>query len=143
MDRRTEAREITMQALFQLDVQGDHAIETIKKFIITSSNDDMVREYARQWTLDTWKNKTLCDSIITAAAIKWQMSRLSPVDRSILRLSTYQINFCPDIPAKVVINEAIELAKKYSSEQAPGFINGVLDAIMRRFEEQNHNSQEG
>jgi N utilization substance protein B len=143
MDRRTEAREITMQALFQLDVQGDHAIETIKKFIITASNDDMVREYARQWTLDTWKNKEKCDSIITVAAIKWQMSRLSPVDRSILRLSTYQINFCPDIPAKVVINEAIELAKKYSSEQAPGFINGVLDAIMRRFEEQNQNSQEG
>jgi transcription antitermination protein NusB len=143
MDRRTAAREITMQALFQLDVQGDHAVEMIKKFIITSSNDDLVRDLARQWTLDTWKNKELCDSIITSAAIKWQMSRLSPVDRSILRLSTYQINFCPDIPAKVVINEAIELAKKYSSEQAPGFVNGVLDAIMKRFEEQNQNGQGG
>ena len=143
MDRRTAAREITMQALFQLDVQGDHAIEMIKKFIITSSNDDLVRDLARQWTLDTWKNRATCDSIITAAAIKWQMSRISPVDRSILRLSTYQINFCTDIPAKVVINEAIELAKKYSSEQAPGFVNGVLDAIMKKFEEQNPNSQEG
>ena len=143
MDRRTAAREIAMQALFQLDVQGDHAIEMIKKFIITSSNDDLVRTLAREWTLDTWKNKTICDSMITTAAIKWQMSRLSPVDKSILRLSTYQIKFCPDIPAKVVINEAIELAKKYSSEQAPGFVNGVLDAVMKRLEEQNHNSQGG
>jgi N utilization substance protein B len=63
------------------------------------------------------------------------MSRLSQVDRSILRLSTYQLKFCDDIPDKVVINEAIELAKKYSGAQSPKFVNGVLDAIMRRLME--------
>jgi N utilization substance protein B len=54
------------------------------------------------------------------------------VDRSILRLSVYQLLFCPDIPPKVVINEAIELAKKYSTEKSPGFVNGVLDAILKK-----------
>ena len=66
-----------------------------------------------------------------------QMSRLSQVDRSILRLSAYQLKFCDDIPGKVVINEAIELAKKYSSKQSPGFVNGVLDAILRRLRDED------
>ena len=57
---------------------------------------------------------------------------LSPVDKSILRLSVYHLKFCPDIPPKVVINEAIELAKKFSSDKSPGFVNGVLDAVLKK-----------
>jgi N utilization substance protein B len=60
--------------------------------------------------------------------------RLSPVDKSILRLSVYQLKFCTDIPPKVVINEAIELAKKYSTDKSPAFVNGVLDAVLRKIE---------
>ena len=82
----------------------------------------------------TWANIDACDGLIMKAAVKWQMSRLSGVDRSILRLSAYQLGFCRDIPGKVVINEAIELAKKYSSDQAPRFVNGVLDAVLRGIE---------
>jgi N utilization substance protein B len=73
-----------------------------------------------------------CDELIAASTIKWQFARLSPVDRSILRLSVYQLKFCPDIPGKVVINEAIEIAKKYSGEQSANFVNGILDALSRR-----------
>jgi len=73
-----------------------------------------------------------CDSFISVAAAKWEMSRLNQVDRSILRLGTYQLKYCDDIPAKVVINEAIELAKKFSAESSPGFVNGVLDAIYKK-----------
>ena len=131
MDRRTAAREIAMQALFQLDVQGDEKIETVKKFITTSTNDDLVRSLATTWTFKTWRNLEICDQLITSVAIKWQMSRLSLVDKSILRLSAYQLKFCEDIPGKVVINEAIELAKKFSTEKSSGFVNGVLDAIMK------------
>ena len=60
------------------------------------------------------------------------MSRLSPVDKSILRLSVYQLKCCTDIPPKVVINEAIEMGKKFSSEKSSGFINGVLDAVLKK-----------
>ena len=133
MDRRTTARQIAMQGLYQLDIKAD--LEMVKKFITAASDDDLVCSLAEEWTLKTWQNKPSIDEMITKAAIKWQMSRLSPVDKSILRLSAYQIKFCPEIPDKVVINEAIEMAKKYSSQQAPGFVNGVLDAVMKSSKE--------
>lgn len=136
MDRRTAAREIAMQALFQLDIQGSDALETIKRFIQHSSNDGFVKSLAKDWAMKTWENIEQCDEMIKAAAIKWDMSRLSLVDKSILRISAYQLGFCKDIPAKVVINEAIELAKKFSSQQAPGFVNGVLDAIMKKLQKE-------
>jgi N utilization substance protein B len=73
-----------------------------------------------------------CDELIVASTIKWQFHRLSPVDKSILRLSVYQLKFCTDIPPRVVINEAIELAKKFSTDKSPAFVNGVLDAVLRK-----------
>ena len=76
-----------------------------------------------------------CDELITGSTIRWQFSRLSPVDRSILRLAVYQLKFCPEIPPKVVINEAIELAKKYSTEKSGPFVNGVLDAVLKKLKD--------
>ena len=133
MDRRTQAREIAMQALYQLDAQGDDILERLEVFFRQRCDqDDMVHDLAKKWTRETWENLKVCDELIEAAAIKWHMSRLCGVDRSILRLSTYQLRFCEDIPGRVVINEAIEIAKKYSSDQSPKFVNGVLDAIMQK-----------
>jgi transcription antitermination factor NusB len=132
VDRRTLARELAMQAVYQLDVQGDELLETIDKLLRLNTNDDMVMQLARQWTRGTWQNLALCDDLIKTAAIKWQLARLSQVDRSILRVSVYQLKFCPDIPPKVVINEAIEMAKKFSTEAAPSFVNGVLDSVLRK-----------
>ncbi len=134
MDRRTKARELTMQALYQLDVQGQDVLGSMEQFFFDSSTDNHVRELAAEWTHKTWENLKRCDELITDSTIKWQFTRLSPVDKSILRLSVYQLNFCPDIPPKVVINEAIELAKKFSTDKSPGFVNGVLDAVTKRLE---------
>lgn len=131
MDRRTKAREIAMQALYQLDVQGDSYLQQVELFMKENSTDDMVFGLAVEWTKKTWENLAACDELIEHAAIKWDMARLSSVDRSILRLATYQLLFCKDMPGKVVINEAIEIAKKYSGHQSPRFVNGVLDAILR------------
>jgi N utilization substance protein B len=108
MDRRTRARELAMQALYQLC------------------------KLAFEWITGTWQSLAQCDELITNCIIKWRLSRLSPVDKSILRLSVYQLKYCPDIPPKVVINEAIELAKKYSTAQSSGFVNGVLDAVLKK-----------
>jgi len=135
VDRRTKAREIAMQALYQLDVQGDNYLQQVELFMKESSEDDMVFGLAVEWTKKTWENLVACDELIKEAAIKWDMARLSSVDRSILRLATYQLLFCEDMPGKVVINEAIEIAKKYSGQQSPRFVNGVLDAILRRSRE--------
>ena len=134
MDRRTIARELSMQALYQLDVQGNDCIATLRMFFRELSDDDLVIKLAEDWTKGTWENLTRCDESICTAAIKWELSRLSSVDRSILRLSVYQLIFCSDIPGKVVINEAIEIAKKYSGVQSPRFVNGVLDAVLKKIQ---------
>ena len=132
MDKRTKARELTMQALYQLDIQGPDVLEFLKQFFMETDTDNTVRSLASDWTNGASENLAQCDELITASTIKWQFTRLSPVDKSILRLSVYQLKFCPDIPPKVVINEAIELAKKFSTDKSPGFVNGVLDAVLKK-----------
>ena len=134
MDKRTRARELTMQALYQLDVQGPDLLELLGEFFIEADTNNVVRSLASEWTRGTAENLEKCDELITASTIKWQFTRLSPVDRSILRLSVYQLKFCSDIPPKVVINEAIELAKKFSTDKSPGFVNGVLDAVLKKLQ---------
>lgn len=120
-----------MQALCQLDIQGPEVLPTLRMFFRENTEDEWVLQLAEQWTEGSWAFHEACDQAIARAAEKWKLSRLSMVDRSILRLSVYQILYCPDIPEKVAINEAIELAKKYSGVQSPRFVNGVLDAIFR------------
>lgn len=132
MDRRTRARELAMQGLYQLDVQGGDYLGYLTRFLRENSDDDMVFQLADKWIRGTWQNLTACDEQIKTAAVKWELSRLCMVDKCILRLSVYQFRYCHDIPPKVIINEAIELAKKYSSDQSPRFVNGVLDAVLKK-----------
>ncbi len=142
MDRRTRARELAMQLIYQLDIQGSEGLGPLDKFFTEADADDSVRKLASEWTKGTWGNLQQCDQLIVASILKWQFGRLSPVDKSILRLAVYQLKFCPDIPPKVVINEAIELAKKFSGEKAPSFVNGVLDAVLKKLasSQSNHDS---
>jgi transcription antitermination factor NusB len=128
-----------MQALYQLDVQGPELLPRLMgEFFCEQESDERTRRLAWEWTNGTWEQVAECDRIITDSTIRWQFSRLSPVDRSILRLSVYQLRFRPDIPPKVVINEAIELAKKYSTEKSGPFVNGVLDAVLKKLRIENH-----
>ncbi len=125
-----------MQALYQLDVQGPDLLGRLMvDFFIPAEPDDRTRRLAWDWTNGAWEHLEQCDELITASTIRWQFSRLSPVDRSILRLAVYQLIHCTDIPPKVVINEAIELAKKFSTEKSGPFVNGVLDAVLKRLHE--------
>jgi len=136
VDKRTRARELAMQALYQLDVQGLDLLELLSQFFIENETDGAVRKLAWDWTKGTWENLARCDELIMDSTIKWQLSRLSLVDKSILRLAVYQLKFCPDVPAKVVINEAIELAKKFGSDKSASFVNGVLDAVLKKLKAQ-------
>ncbi|OQA01320.1 MAG: hypothetical protein BWY69_01404 [Planctomycetes bacterium ADurb.Bin401] len=141
-DRRTMARELTMQAVCQMDVQGEAALPMLDRFFIENSDDPEVRKLAQKWSKGVWQSMKECDALITEAAVKWELSRLNQVDRSILRLGAYQLKYCPDIPEKVVINEAIELAKKYSSESSPAFVNGVMDAILKKLKKNSSKESE-
>lgn len=131
MDKRTRARELAIQVLYQLDVQGSELFGSLDAFLIENEPDDSIRAMALKWCKQTWQRLAECDELISRASIKWRLSRLSPVDRSILRMSVYHLKFCPDMPPKVIINEAVELAKKFSTAQSGGFVNGVLDAVMK------------
>jgi len=126
-----------MQGLYQLDVQGSELLESLGDFFVEETDDDSVRRLAWNWTKGTWENLKLCDELIISSTIKWRLSRLSPVDRSILRLAVYQLKFCGDIPPAVVINEGIELAKKFSTDKSPSFVNGVLDAVLKKTKAQS------
>jgi N utilization substance protein B len=142
-DKRTRARELAMQALYQLDVQGSELLSRLMgDFFSEEEGDEQTRALAWEWTSGTWAKAAECDDIIAGSTIRWQFSRLSPVDRSILRLAVYQLKHCPEIPPKVVINEAIELAKKYSTEKSGPFVNGVLDAVLRKLRTENPKSQD-
>ncbi len=138
MDKRTKARELAMQALYQLDVQGAGLLPRLMaEFFREMEGDEQTRKLAWEWTSGTWEHVAEYDELITGSTIRWQFSRLSPVDKSILRLSVYQLKSCPEIPPKVVINEAIELAKKYSTEKSGPFVNGVLDAVLKKLRAQD------
>jgi len=130
-DRRTTARELAMQALCQLDIQGQDVFQWLGRFFREECSDAITVELAEQWTRGAWDQVRLCDDQIKQAAAKWKLSRMSQVDRNILRLAVYQIGFCPDIPGRVILNEAIEMARKFSTEQSPRFVNGVLDAVLK------------
>jgi N utilization substance protein B len=120
-----------MQALCQLDVQGSEAASTLRRFFNENTDDPMVLQLAEKWTHGAWEKMQACDDLIASAAVRWKLSRLSHVDRAILRMAVHQLRYCSDdIPCKVVINEAIEIAKKFSTEQSPRFVNGVLDAVL-------------
>ena len=140
LDRRRTARELAMQALCQLDVQGEAVRGMLPIFFRQETDDPMTLKLAEEWTQGVWQRIDECDRIIAQAAIRWKLSRLSMVDRAILRLAVWQLRHCADMPQKVVLNEAIEIAKKYSSEQSPRFINGVLDAVMKNLNLSANNS---
>lgn len=122
-----------MQALYQLDVQGAELLgRLMAEFFREMEGDSRTRQLAWEWTSGTWAQVADCDELIGGSTIRWQFSRLSPVDKSILRLAVYQLMSCSDIPPKVIINEAIELAKKYSTDKSGPFVNGVLDAVLKK-----------
>lgn len=135
-DPRSVAREIAMQGLYQLDVQGEELLYRLPgEFLAQATDNDAIRQLAWQWIKGTWEQLAQCDRWISSVVLRWQLSRISPVDRSILRLAIYQLQLCPDIPPKVVINEAIELAKRFGGEKSPAFVNGVLDAVLKRYQQ--------
>lgn len=132
MDKRTRARELAIQGLYELDVQGSDILAHFGDFLREEENDETIRKVAKDWTSGAWSKVQECDELISGSTLKWGIERLCVVDKSILRLAVYQLKFCSDIPPRVAINEAIELAKKFSTAQSPSFVNGVLDAILKK-----------
>ncbi|KMY54724.1 antitermination protein NusB [Bacillus sp. FJAT-27231] len=124
MKRRT-AREKSLQALYQMDVSGAEPEEAIANVL----GEEAADEYLSKSVKGTFEHQEDIDATIKAHLEKWSFDRLARVDRNILRLAVFEMKYGDDVPEKVAINEAIELAKQFSDEQAGKFINGVLSRI--------------
>lgn len=129
MRRRTKSRMIALMFAYQEDFQGEACHDDMEDFLATFSNDKTVREYATFLLEGMLKEREIIDKQITDVSANWPINRMAPVDRAIIRLATYEMIYHRDIPPKVVINEAIELAKKFSTPESGSFVNGVLDKI--------------
>jgi transcription antitermination factor NusB len=129
MRKRTVAREHALQILYQLDLRGPEVIEEVDELLGEVTKDDEVVAFARELVLGTWEHRARIDQCIEQVATNWELPRMAAVDRNILRLATYELVFCEQIPPLVSINEAIEMAKKFSTKNSGPFVNGILDNI--------------
>ncbi|MBN1596118.1 transcription antitermination factor NusB [candidate division FCPU426 bacterium] len=115
--------------LFQIDVGKLDAKEVVPYFLNIQKASAEVLQYAERLARGTMDEIYRIDKIIKEKAHHWELKRIVNVDRNILRLAVYELMYCQEVPKNVVINEAIELAKKYSTMESGGFINGILDQI--------------
>lgn len=131
MGKRRLSREFALQILFQLDITKDPLQEGIDLFWAIREFPEEIKEFANCLVKGTIKNLNFIDQCIASSATNWSLNRMPTVDRNILRFSVYEILFKPEIPDKVSINEALEIAKEYGSDESPSFINGILDNISK------------
>lgn len=136
-DYRSAGRQLTLQFLHHLTVQGEEAMGHIAKFLAETTEDPRAVELAKEWILGTWRHRQEFDDLIQSASTHWDINRMNLVDRNNLRLGLYQLFYCREIPPSVVLNEAVELAKKFSTAQAPGFVNAILDSLRQKAEVRN------
>jgi N utilization substance protein B len=133
MGSRRKARECALQMLFAADVAEMPADDVVRSYwaeLGESDLDTTARDFATRLALQTLSNLELLDERIRSRAEHWRISRMAVVDRNILRLAVYEFLYEPT-PRTVAINEALEIARRFSTYEATQFINGILDAIKR------------
>lgn len=126
---RRASREMAMKLLYQLEVQKDDREEQKNLFFEENSLAEKDKKYINDVIDGVYSNQTFIDSLIESHSKGWKIGRISKVDLSIIRLGIYEICYREDIPFSVSINEAVELAKTYSNEDAGSFVNGILSKI--------------
>ena len=128
MSLRTKSREFAMQMLFQWDMSEQEPAKLEAKFWRAAKATESTRAFANRLFEGAAKDTTAIDELIVRQAENWRLERLAVIDRAILRLAIYELR-TTDTPPKVILNEAVELAKKFSSQEAGSFVNGILDAV--------------
>lgn len=120
-----------MQILYQAEFDGQLREEDIVRFWknFAKKEADQIPDYLRELVVGVGEHREELDRLIIRYSEHWRLERMVAVDRNLLRLAVYELLYRPDIPAKVVINEAVELAKRYGTEASGAFVNGLLDRI--------------
>jgi N utilization substance protein B len=136
MGARRKARICALQMLFQFDISRPRVDELVRTYWgeLASEIVGDVRQFSTDLALGTIQHVDEIDALIVRRAENWRISRMAVVDRNILRLAIYEFLYEPDTPKTVAINEALEIARRFSTFEATQFINGILDAIKRDLE---------
>ena len=129
MARRSRAREIALQALYQRDQNKSISQEDALAFLVRRLNEPELVELGKALYLGTVQHLKEIDERLAKVADNWSVERMAIVDRNVLRLGIFELYHGPEMPFKVVLDEAVELAKRYGSEESPAFVNGILDKI--------------
>lgn len=132
MRKRTQAREFALQILYQMDMTHDapdHCLDNFWQAHQDEEIEDSLKEFAAGIVRGVAANLEEIDKKVAQYATNWQLERMAVVDRNVLRMSCFELLFCKDIPPKVAINEAVDLAKKYSGAEAGKFVNAIADKI--------------
>ncbi len=130
MGSRSTARRIAMQAVFQAELSGADVADALNSLFEEEKLTEEAREFSRVLATGAFNKRKEIDSRIASLSKNWSIDRVSPLDKSILRVAIYELTSLKDTPKAVVINEALELAKRYSDEDSPKFINGILGNSM-------------
>ncbi len=129
MSTRRRAREIALQVLYQLDLDPGDPQKVMALHWENFRHAEDVREFCARLVEGVLQNNGEIDRLIEENSENWTLKRMAVVDRNILRLAAFELRYCPDIPFKVTLNEAVELAKKFGADESGAFINGILDRI--------------
>ena len=129
MGMRRRGRELAVQALYQIELRGDASVEGLVLFWEHSDASVRAKEFAAALVAGVREQRQRIDELITAASEHWRFERLSPVDLNVLRVATYELLQSPATPTSVVLDEAIEIARRFGTAESPTFVNGVLDQI--------------
>jgi transcription antitermination protein NusB len=131
MGRRRQSREIAFRMIFQMDMGHLSLNQVIAEYWSSLKGSDDVLTYAKSLVENFGQHYEKIDRLISSRIQHWTLERLASVDRNILRLAMVEFSYFPEVPINVIINEAIELAKKYSTPDSGAFINGVLDPLLK------------
>lgn len=132
MGRRTKARECAFQILYQWQISGEPIARVLGLFWQVRSGTAQMKAMAERLAVGAHDRVEELDAAIAEAAANWRLDRIAPVDRTILRLGAYELAAEAETPPAVVLNEAVELAKRFGEADSPAFVNGVLDAVRRK-----------
>ena len=142
MGKRHKARELATQILFHMEYTPGDVRDIFDLICENFESPKLNRGFSKKLVFGVCENRKVLDKMIRKASKNWRVERMSRVDRSILRLSAYELMFMEEIPPKVTIDEAVELAKKFGTEESSAFINGVLDNIFNNIQKENLDSDE-
>ena len=129
MGTRRRARELAMQALFYMDINDNLSDELLERFCRNFSPSPKTMSFLLKLVNGVLETKPEIDALIVRFSKNWKINRMSYVDRNVMRIAVYELLYCTDIPSKVSINEAVDVGKKYGSEESGAFINGIIDSI--------------